>query len=272
MPIISAGRWDLNYIEEGAGPAVVLIHGLAGDYTAWTRQVSALKANYRVVAFDNPGSGKSGKVDAATTMREMAESTLRLMDALHIESAHVVGRSMGGAIGQQMALLAPQRVRSLAMAASLATLDPLGRRLIENMRELLMWRKNWTEWARHVLPFFVSPEFFNNNREQMAIIERLIGDESRDQLSYKNLANALLDYDATSEIGSIGCSTLIMAGRFDPICSLGTAKLMQDRIPKAETVVFEESSHFFLVEEAEKAMSVLSNWLRRHSNAETEGG
>ena len=112
MPIVKAGRWDINYIQEGSGPDVVLIHGLAGDYNAWKPQVSVLKATYRVAAFDNPGSGKSGNVPAGSTVRDLGECTLRLMDALGIESAQVVGRSMGGAIGHQMALMAPKRVRS----------------------------------------------------------------------------------------------------------------------------------------------------------------
>src|SRR5215208_6510869 len=101
-------------------------------------------------------------------MRQLAESALKLMDALDIESAYVIGLSMGGAVGQQMALLAPQRVRSLVMAASFAKLDPLGRRLLENMREILQWRGNWTEWVRHASPTFVSSAFFNGNAERMA--------------------------------------------------------------------------------------------------------
>jgi 3-oxoadipate enol-lactonase len=265
MPIVKAGRWDINYMQEGAGPDVVLIHGLAGDYNAWKPQVAVLKALYRVVAFDNPGSGKSGNVPAGSTVRDLGECTLRLMDALGIESAQVVGRSMGGAIGHQMALLAPKRVRSLAMAASFAKLDPIGSRLIRNMKEILEWRRNWTDWARHAAPHFVSPEFFIKNRDQMDAIERLIGDESRDQSSYKNLADAILAYDAIDELKGIACPTLIMTGRLDGICSVGTAEIMQEHVRNARTVIFEKSSHFFLMEEAEKAMGVLIDWLAEHA-------
>ena len=63
----------------------------------------------------------------------------------------------------------------------------------------------------------------------------------------------------------IRCPTLILAGGRDPICSLTATLWMSDRIPGAETVIFENSSHFFLVEEAEKFQGILSDWLRRHA-------
>lgn len=264
MPTVDAGRWRLHYVEEGSGTPLLLIHGLAGDHTAWLPQIAAFKGNHRVIAFDNPGSGRSSTVDAPTSMRELAEATLRLMDALEIDNAHVVGRSMGGAIAQQMALAAPERVRTLVMAASFARLDPVGKRWLESMRDVLGWRGNWSEWARLFSPTFVSNAFFNGNPERMALIERLVGDESRDRQSYVNLNHAVTAADNLDVIGAIKCPVLIMAGRLDPICSPTATTWMQERLPRAETIWFEQSSHFFLMEEAEKAMAALSDWLRRH--------
>lgn len=264
MPSIEAGQWTINYVDHGSGTPLLLIHGLAGDHMAWTPQIAAFKERYRVIAYDNPGSGRSSHVSQPTSMRQLAESALKLLDALGVESAHVVGRSMGGAVAQQMALLAPKRVRSLVMAASFAKLDPLGKRLLENMREILQWRGNWTEWVRHASPTFVSSAFFNDNPERMGGLEKLIGDESRDKTSYVNLCTAVIETDNLDALAGIRCPTLIMAGRQDPICSPTATRWMQDRLPHAETVFFEKSSHFFLMEEAEKAMSVLSDWLARH--------
>jgi 3-oxoadipate enol-lactonase len=265
MPMIDAGRWKIHYVEEGTGTPLLLIHGLAGDHTAWTPQVAAYRGRHRVIAFDNPGSGRSSHVTAPTSMQELAEATLRLMDELRIDSAHVVGRSMGGAIAQCMALTAPERVRTLVMAASFARLDAVGRRWLESMRDLLGWRGNWAEWARVFSPTFVSPKFFNANPDRMAAIERLVGDESRDKMSYVNLNNAVCATDNYGVIANIRCPVLIMAGRLDAICSPTATNWMSERMPHAETVYFEESSHFFLMEEDVKAMRVLDDWLQRHS-------
>lgn len=265
MPVVNTGRFDLNYIEAGSGFPVVLIHGLAGDHTAWLPQVAAFKDKWRVIAFDNPGSGGSSKVSEPASTADLAAATLGLMDKLGIEQAHIVGRSMGGAIAQHMALAQPARVRSLAFAASFAKFDPVGARAIENMQTLLRWRKNWAEWARFAVPYFVSPGFFNGNPDAIARIERLVGDESRDMTSYDNLATACLRHDTLGRLGEIAAPVLVMGGRYDSICSMTAQEWMVQRLPKATLTVFEQSSHFFLMEEADKALATLTDWLGRQT-------
>lgn len=265
MPTINTGRYNLNYIDEGNGFPIVLIHGLAGDYRAWIPQIDKFKTDHRVIAFDNPGSGGSSDVDGPTTMEEIAQAVLAMMDQLNVESAHIVGRSMGGAIGQYMALLQPERVHTLTMAASLAKADPICERILINMREVLEWRDNWTDWARHATWVFFAPEFYNANPEIVARIEALIGDESRSKISYVNLSKAILEHDILDRLNEITCPVQIMAGARDPICSMTITKWMQDALPDAETVIFEKSSHFFLMEEADKAMTTLANWFARHT-------
>ncbi|NKB50282.1 MAG: alpha/beta fold hydrolase [Alphaproteobacteria bacterium] len=265
MPIVNTGKFDINYIEDGDGYPVVLIHGLAGDHTAWLPQVAALKDNYRVIAFDNPGSGDSSKVDAPAGTADLADATLGLMDQLGIDRAHVVGRSMGGAVAQHMALKAPDRLQSMAMAASFARLDPVGAQVIGNLQQLLEWRPNWAEWAPHAVFLFVAPAFFNENPELMARITALVSDETRDMPSYDHLATACLEHDALDRLGEIETPTLVMGGRFDPICSMTAQNWMMDALPNAELEVFEKSSHFFLMEEAEKALATIKDWLAKNT-------
>lgn len=265
MSIVNTGRFDINYIEDGDGYPVVLIHGLAGDHTAWLPQVAALKNDYRVIAFDNPGSGDSSTVDDPASTADLADATLGLMDQLSIERAHVIGRSMGGAIAQHMALKAPDRLQSMTMAASFARLDPLGAQTIINMQQLLGWRKSWAEWAPHAMGLFVSPSFYNENPELISSITALISDEGRDMTSYNHLATACLEHDALDRLGEIDIPTLVMAGRVDPICSMTAQNWMMEALPNAELEVFEKSSHFFLMEEAEKALATIKGWLAKNT-------
>lgn len=265
MAIVNTGRFDINYVEEGDGYPVVLIHGLAGDHTAWLPQVAALKGEYRVIAFDNPGSGASSTVDDPASTADLADATLGLMDKLDIARAHVVGRSMGGAVAQHMALKAPDRVQSMAMAASFARLDPVGAQVIANLQQLLRWRPNWAEWAPHAVYLFVSPAFFNENPEIIARITELVGDEGRDMRSYDHLATACLEHDTLDRLGEIATPTLVMGGRLDPICSMTAQNWMMEALPNGELVVFEKSSHFFLMEEAEKALATIRAWLAKNT-------
>lgn len=265
MPIVNTGKFDINYIDEGDGYPLVLIHGLAGDHTAWLPQVAAWKDKYRVIAFDNPGSGDSSPVSEPASTADLADATLGLMDQLGIERAHVVGRSMGGAVAQHMALKAPDKLQSIAMAASFARLDPVGARVISNLQQLLRWRQSWAEWAPHAVYLFVAPKFFNENAELMANITALVSDEGRDMVSYDHLATACIEHDALDQLSEIQTPTLVMGGRFDPICSMTAQNWMMEKLPNAELEVFEESSHFFLMEEAAKAMSTLENWFEKNT-------
>jgi 3-oxoadipate enol-lactonase len=265
VPTARIGRYDINYIDQGEGVPVLLIHGLAGDVSAWAAQVAKLKDRYRVVAFDNRGAGRSTQVDEPVTTADLAQDTIGLMQELGLSKAHIVGRSMGGAIAQIVAIERPELVRSLAMCASFAKLDPLGERVLTNMRQVLEWRGNWADHARHSVQNFVGYEFFNRERERVAWIENLIGGETRLPACYVRQNHACLEHDTLARLDRIKCPTLIMGGANDPICSPTCTQWMADGIANSEVVMFDGCSHFFLIEQAEKFMSTLTDWLGKHS-------
>ncbi|GAA4013942.1 alpha/beta fold hydrolase [Actimicrobium antarcticum] len=259
------GNYALRYLDEGSGPVVVLIHGLAGDLSAWLAQVAVLRQSYRVIAFDNRGAGHSTQVDEPVSTADLARDTLGLMDYLQIERAHVVGRSMGGAVAQQMALLAPARVLSMVLCASFARLDPLGRRVLLNMRDALEWRMNWADHARHSVQNFVSADFFNQQPERVAAIERLIGGETRLPACYIRQNTACQEHDTLPELARLHQPVLVMAGASDPICSLTATGWLGDGLPNVRTEIFENASHFFLMEQPERFQQLLSDWLVQHA-------
>ena len=261
------GRYQLRYLDVGSGPAVVLIHGLAGDHKAWAAQIALLRPRYRVIAFDNRGAGASTQQDEPVSTQDLARDTLQLMDFLHIGQAHVVGRSMGGAVAQHMALLAPGRVLSLVLCASFAKVDPLGRRVLSNMREALEWRLNWADHARHSIQNFVSAAFFNENPLQIAAIEGLIGGETRLPACYIEQNIACQAHDTLADLARIGQKTLVMGGDSDPICSLTATHALGNGIPGAVTEIFQGASHFFLMEQPQKFNRLLQAWLDGQSQA-----
>lgn len=259
------GRYRLRYVDEGRGPAVVLIHGLAGDLSAWDAQIRLLRTSFRVIAFDNRGAGRSTQVDEPVSTRDLAVDTLALMRHLGVEHAQLVGRSMGGAVAQHVALLAPRSVDSLVLCASFARLDALGRRVLSNMREALEWRGSWQDHARHSVQNFVSAGFFNAYPDQVAAIERLIGGETRLPACYSRQNEACQAHDTVDDLARIEQPTLVMAGRHDPICSPTATWMLSRALPHATTEVFEDASHFFLMEQPERFNRLLLDWLQRHS-------
>jgi 3-oxoadipate enol-lactonase len=259
------GKYKLRFLDTGGpGVPVVLIHGLAGDYTAWLAQVEALRGRHRVIVFDNRGAGASTQVDEPISTQDLADDTLALMDHCGIETAHVVGRSMGGAVAQYMALKAQRRVLSLVLCASFARLDPLGRRVLLNMREALEWRGSWADHARHSVQNFVSAQFFNTQSDQVAAIEKLIGGETRLPACYCRQNEACQEHDTIDQLHAIKQPTLVMAGDSDPICSLTATRWLSEGIPGGRTEIFEGASHFFLMEQPARFIRVLQDWLGSH--------
>ncbi|MEF2553853.1 alpha/beta hydrolase [Aurantimonas sp. A2-1-M11] len=261
MTIAPIGRYEINFRDEGEGFPVVMIHGLAGDLSAWTPQVAALRDRFRVISFDNRGAGGSSQLDEPVSTTDLARDTIALMAHLGIDNAHIVGRSMGGAIAQIVALERPDLVRSLVLCASFAKIDPLGHRVLTNMRQVLEWRGDWGDHARHSIQNFVGSEFFNRERDQIARIEALIGGETRLPACYIRQNHACLEHDTLPRLGEIACPTLIMGGGQDPICSPTATRWMSEGIVGSRTVMFDGCSHFFLMEEPQKFMHELVVWL-----------
>ncbi|HEY5424301.1 MAG TPA: alpha/beta fold hydrolase, partial [Ilumatobacteraceae bacterium] len=112
-------------------PAVLMIQGLGADKHGWDMQRFILAGQYRVIAFDNRGAGRSDKPFGAYTMQQMTDDAIAVLDAVGVSAAHVVGASMGGLIGQLMAVRYPERVLSLTLACSACRDHPWRRELME---------------------------------------------------------------------------------------------------------------------------------------------
>src|SRR5947209_3069128 len=113
---IPAGRHRISTLTMGAGPDVLLLHGLGGTRASFFETAAALSQRYRVHAPDLPGFGSSSKPAlGAYTARWFAGIMRELMDELGIERAHLIGNSMGGRVAIEMGLVAPERVQAMAL-------------------------------------------------------------------------------------------------------------------------------------------------------------
>lgn len=108
-----------HHIEAGEGPPLVLMHGVGGDAHSWDMQLEHFGRSNRAIAWDMPGYGGSAPI-APMTFPALAESLAALLDALDIESAHLLGHSMGGMVAQEFAARWPERVTSMILSATSA--------------------------------------------------------------------------------------------------------------------------------------------------------
>ncbi len=141
MPLVRAGEVELDYERSGSGPPLLLIMGMSGTALHWGEPfLDALRRDFELITYDHRGVGASSRLEGAITIGEMAEDALGLLDALELDSAHVLGISMGGMVAQELALAHPERVRTLALGCTycggeggIATPPEVLRRLTEAM-------------------------------------------------------------------------------------------------------------------------------------------
>lgn len=116
----------IGYIDEGQGPAILLIHGLGSNAKGWTKNISTLSEGHRVIAVDLPGYGKSDKGYYDYSMPFYTQVLSELLDKLSINSAVWIGHSMGGQIALTAALDHAERVSKLVLIspAGFETFEP----------------------------------------------------------------------------------------------------------------------------------------------------
>jgi aminoacrylate hydrolase len=132
---LSWGR--LHYQESGSGAPLLLISGLNGLAQPWHGIVPRLAQHFRVITHDHRGMGGSDAWNGAYSVDQIAADVLGLMDRLHIERAHIVGHSLGGAVAQALAADHPKRVAGLVIYASWAGPEPFFNRVMGMRREML---------------------------------------------------------------------------------------------------------------------------------------
>jgi pimeloyl-ACP methyl ester carboxylesterase len=116
MPYAEVGRHRLYYEVHGDGVPLLCVMGLGADATAWDAQVPEVARQHRTVIFDNRDVGRSSYSGEPYGVRDMAEDTIGLAEALELGRFHLLGLSLGGAIAQEVALAVPDRVRKLILS------------------------------------------------------------------------------------------------------------------------------------------------------------
>ncbi len=265
MPTVSTPNAELHYERAGSGEPLLLIQGMSGTHVAWGEPfLSALREHFDVVAFDNRGIGLSAPIDGPFTIAEMAEDTAALMGELGLESAHVVGISMGGMIAQELALAHPQRLRSLTLGCTYC--GGPGSQLMpeENARKLMegLASGDREKAIRAGYEVNLSPAF-RADEGRFAAFHEMATSVPAAKETIELQVQAIFGHDTSGRLGEIATPTLIVHGTLDGVLPYPNGEQIASLMPSARFETLEGVGHMFWWEQPE----VSAELIREHALA-----
>lgn len=240
MPTAEINGLRVNYERAGAGPALVLLHGIGSNARSWRYQLADLADAYTVVAWDGPGFGRSDDPAREMPMSDYADYLEGLLDALGIDQAHIAGLSWGGVLAQEFYRSHAARVLSLCLADTFA--GGRSRPEAERQRNLEMRMRmaamDPVEMARERTPALLSPHASPELLAEVASISA-----ERHAEGYRLAALASSNADTRDVHSTIRVPTLVVWGEYDTVGSRRQAEGLRDAIPGARLVVIPGAGH-----------------------------
>jgi pimeloyl-ACP methyl ester carboxylesterase len=268
VPTAGVAGTELHYERAGAGEPLLLIQGMGGTQLSWGEPFLApLRQSFDCISFDNRGIGRSTPVTDPFATAELAADTLALLDFLEIENAHVLGISMGGMVAQELALAAPQRVRSLTLGCTYCggpgsqlmdpeDFAPLVEALASGDRDRVL-RASWE--------VNLSPDFRADESRYAAFVEMAAAAPvSREILGLQ--LQAIYGHDTNDRLPGIKPPTLVVHGSVDRVLGIANGRQIASQIPGSRLETLDEVGHMFWWEQPERSAVLV----REHALASSQ--
>jgi 3-oxoadipate enol-lactonase len=252
MPTAEVNGQTLYYEVHGEGEPLLCVMGLSADTLAWLLQLPAFSASYRTIVFDNRDVGQSSLAAGPYEIADMARDALALADALGLDSFHLLGVSMGGAIAQEVALAAPERVRTLTLAVTFPAGGAWARKLSE------VWAERVTKVSReaHVdeLMLLNFSETFFEDEQGVAWVRGMMLQHPHPQPpeAFIRQLDACGRHDARERLPSLRMPTHVIGAEHDILVPVWKSRELAELIPDAQLTVLAGSPHGANVERAEE--------------------
>lgn len=255
---IRANGIDIHYQRSGSGPVVLFAHSLGSDHSIWSAQTLALAGRHTVIAYDLRGHGQTTATSGPYDFDLLAVDALALMDALHIDTACYVGISLGGMIGQALALRAPQRLEKLVLADTTAAYPPEARAAWpDRIRQIEA--AGLEPLVQPTLERWFTPSYRAAHPDVVARIGALI--RSTPTAGYIGCCHAIASLDFLPRLAGITTPTQVLVGEQDAGTPPAMAQALAERIPGAELAVIPDAAHLSCVEQAGTFTRLLAAFL-----------
>lgn len=252
-------KW--HWVEEGTGPAVVLLHGIPESWRCWRHQIPVLSQQFRVIAPDMKGYGQSGKPNGDYAGSVVAEETLAFLDSIGVENFHIAGHDWGVVIADNIISIAPDRVeRYVRCCLSLHNYDARNSLHHQwnglNPEKASVLMKNADAYVRVWFDSSCKPETRPDEAEIAEIVK---------EFSYPGISDVVPLYFAhirhskPVDYSKFTMPVLYIHGEHDPRQPVDYARGMEEHIPGLEAVLVLDSGHFVTWERPDDVSNAM-NW------------
>jgi 3-oxoadipate enol-lactonase len=265
MPFVHATDGTRIHYEvtgkSGATP-VLMIQGLGASKNAWNLQRISMATRFRIISFDNRGAGRSDKPTDPFTLEQMADDALAVLNAAGVETAHIVGASMGGVISQIVAVKYPHRVRSLTLVCTACRNHPWRQELLQAWAKTAA-EKGMIEVGKEAAQWVMSPRSFRRLVPAFTWMGPLAA--LRPRHSFVSQIDAILNTreDLVDQLSTISAPTMVIVGNQDILTPRGDSEEIAERIPNAELVIISGAAHGLMMEHSSTFNRILIEFLQR---------
>jgi 3-oxoadipate enol-lactonase/4-carboxymuconolactone decarboxylase len=247
---------DLHHTDSGPAdaPPVVLAGSLGSTLAMWEPQARALSEVFRVIRVDLRGHGASPVPEGPYSMADLGGDVLRLLDRLGIGRAHFAGLSIGGMIGQWLAVHAPERVDRLALLATSPYMGPA-----RNWRDraALALREGTGALADTVVERWFTADFAKEHAAEVSVLRDQIAATAPE--GYAGCCGAIEHWDVREDLARIQAPTLVVSGADDPSTPPREhGALIAERVPGARLAVLDDAAHLLSWQQSAKVNTLLT--------------
>jgi 3-oxoadipate enol-lactonase len=240
-----------NFALDGPAdaPVVTLSHSLAASLEMWEPQLPALANHYRVLRYDTRGHGGSEAPPGAYSLETLADDVLALLAALEIPRTHFIGLSLGGMIGQTLALEHPEVLESLVLADTASQIPPEMGPLWDQRVEIA-GSEGMAALANDTIERWFTAPFISESPELVDSIRMLI--RTTAPSGFAGCCRAIQNLNYTERLREIQLPTLIIVGENDIGTPVAASEVMHQRIAGSKLVVIGPAAHLSNIEQADE--------------------
>jgi poly(3-hydroxyalkanoate) depolymerase len=250
---------DVRVATQGSGPPLLLITGIGANVDMWAPLTQVLDGR-ETIAFDAPGTGQSSRPRRPMRMPALARHVCALLDVLGRERVDVLGYSFGGALAQELARRAPERVRKLVLCATAPGLGGLPPRPLPGLLLATPARYYSQRVFRATVPLIAGGRTRQDPRLLDAQAAARLANPP-DLLGYAFQLYATAGWTSMPWLHRIPQETLVIAGDDDPVIPLTNARIMVRRIPRARALIVKGGGHLFLLDQPDSVIGELEAFL-----------